>query len=191
MNEQPDDRPPSRAHPPIISVIGRSGSGKTMLIERLIPELARLGLRVATVKRSPRFDIDVPGKDSWRHGRAGAAAYVVASATQLAFVETTPAPATGEAGRPTPLAPRLTDIAARFFGSGIDLVLHEGHRREAPPAIEVFRLAAGHDGPLCGPGESLALVTDATLEHERRFALDDTAGLARFLVARLELAPPE
>lgn len=208
MNEQADTRAPRRAHPPIVDVIGRSGSGKTTLIEALIPALAGLGVRVATVKRTPRFDIDKPGKDSWRHGQAGAAAYVVASATQLAFVETTEAsgelqppnddarrrapsaPPGDDAGRPAPAGPRLTDIAARFFGHDIDLVLHEGHRREAPQVIEVFRLAAGHDQPLCAPDESLALVTDAPLEHEHRFALDDATGLARFLVAQLGLARP-
>ena len=168
MNEQPDTRAPQSAHPPIVGVIGRSGSGKTTLIEALIPALAELGVRVATIKRTPRFDIDKPGKDSWRHGQAGATAYVVASASQLAFVEATPAPAEpearrttsdeaegaappkpprDEAGRPAPRGPSLTDIAARFFANDIDLVLHEGHRREAPQVIEVFRLAAGHDRP--------------------------------------------
>ena len=215
MNEQPDSRAPQSAHPPIVGVIGRSGSGKTTLIEALIPALAELGVRVATVKRTPRFDIDKPGKDSWRHGQAGATAYVVASASQLAFVETTPleptrddaegaappktarddaegaAPpktARDDAERPAPRGPSLADIAARFFASDIDLVLHEGHRREAPRVIEVFRLAAGHDRPLCEPDESLALVTDAPLEHEHRFALGDAAGLARFLVAQLGLS---
>ncbi len=215
MNEQPDSRAPQGAHPPIVGVIGRSGSGKTTLIEALIPALAELGVRVATVKRTPRFDIDKPGKDSWRHGQAGATAYVVASASQLAFVETTPLeparsdaddtappepprddaegaappkPARDEAERPAPRGPSLADIAARFFASDIDLVLHEGHRREAPQVVEVFRLAAGHDRPLCEPDESLALVTDAPLEHEHRFALGDAAGLARFPVADLGLS---
>ena len=164
--------------PAAVGVVGKAGSGKTTRIETLIPELAKLGPRVATVKRTARFDIDTPGKDSWRHSRAGAAAYVVASASQLAFVETTGA-------QPEP---HLGDIVARFFGD-VDLVLCEGYHRQAPQVIEVFRLAAGYDHPVCAPGEALAVVTDAPLEHERRFALDDTPGLARFLVARLELVP--
>ena len=69
-------------------------------------------------------------------------------------------------------------------------MLHEGHRREAPRVIEVFRLAAGHDRLLCEPDESLALITDAPLEHEHRFALDNAAGLARFLVAQLGVFAP-
>ena len=77
------------ARPVVLGVVGRPGSGKTALIERLIPELVARGLRVATVKRTAGFDIDMPGKDSWRHGAAGAAAYAVASPSRLAFVEAT------------------------------------------------------------------------------------------------------
>jgi hypothetical protein len=52
--------------------------------------------------------------------------------------------------------------------------------------VEIFRTAAGHAEPLCAPGEGMALVTDAPLEHEHRFALDDAAGVARFLAVRLD-----
>jgi len=160
--------------PAIVGIVGRSGSGKTTLIERLMPELLALGLRVATVKRTATFDIDTPGKDSWRHSRAGADAYAVASAGRIAFVESLGA-------RPEP---KLRDIVARFF-CGFDLVLCEGYRLEAPETIEVFRRAAGCEQPVCGPGESLAIVTDAPVEHDRRFALDDVGELARFVVTRL------
>ena len=171
--------------PAIVGIVGRSGSGKTTLIERLMPELTGRGLRVATVKRTAHFDIDTPGKDSWRHSRAGADAYVVASAAQLAFVESRPPrPETAETAET-----ELSEIVARFFAD-CDLVICEGYRREAPQAIEVFRLAAGYDHPLCAPGEALALVTDAPLEHEHRFALDDVGGLAPFIVARCGLAGP-
>jgi molybdopterin-guanine dinucleotide biosynthesis adapter protein len=153
-------------------------------------------VRVATVKRTPRFDIDKPGKDSWRHGQAGASAYVVASATQLAFVENAEARGENAEARPAEAQPepqpepRLSDIVARFFAD-VDLVLCEGYRREAPHVIEVFRMAAGYEQPVCAPGEALALVTDAPLEHDHRFAFGDAAGLARFLAERFELAPPE
>jgi molybdopterin-guanine dinucleotide biosynthesis protein len=159
--------------PALVAVVGKSDAGKTTLIEKLLPELAALGLTVGTVKHDAHgFDIDHPGKDSWRHGQAGARAYAVASPDRLAFV-------TGLDGE-LPLA----DIVGRFF-TGFDLVVAEGYKRSAPYRVELHRTGAGHGEPLCAPGEALALVTDAELEHEHRFGLDDARGLARFLAARL------
>jgi len=162
------------ARPAVVAVVGRSGSGKTTLIERLVPLLVGRGLRVATVKQTAGFEIDVPGKDSWRHGAAGAAAYAVASPASLAYVES------------QSTETDLAAIVARFF-DGFDVVLCEGYRREAATTVEVFREATRHDRPLCGEGEAAALVTDAPVAHERRFAPDDAGGLADFLVDLLRL----
>lgn len=165
--------PPALA-PALLAVVGKSDSGKTTVIERLLPELRALGLRVGTVKHDAHgFEIDHPGKDSWRHGQAGAEAYAVSSPERFAFV--------ARVERELP----LVDLARRFF-AGFDLVLAEGYKRSAPHRIEVFRAAAGHREPLCGPGEALALVTDTDLRHERRFALDDVTGLAHFIASRLD-----
>lgn len=166
--------PAAAAQPALVAVVGKSDAGKTTLIEKLVPELVRLGLRVGTVKHDAHsFEIDHPGKDSWRHGRAGASAYAIASPERLAFI--------------TRLDEELelTAIARRFF-AGFDLVVAEGYKRSAPHRVELFRAGAGHAEPLCAPGEALALVTDAELEHEHRFGLEDGAGLARFLAVRLD-----
>jgi len=171
----PEDRPARTAGGPVIlGVVGRPDSGKTTLIEKLIPEFTRRGLRVGAVKRVAKFDIDMPGKDSWRHGQAGADAYTVASASKLAFVARRDQEAS------------LEEIVARYFG-GYDVVVCEGYRREAPDVVEVFRAGAGYESAVCEPGEPLALVTDAGFAHEHRFALDDSAALAAFLVERLGL----
>jgi molybdopterin-guanine dinucleotide biosynthesis protein B/molybdopterin-guanine dinucleotide biosynthesis protein len=169
------DRPPrAAAAPALVAIVAKSNTGKTTFIEKLIPELLKLGLRVGAVKHDAHsFEIDHPGKDSWRHGQAGAHAYVISSPEKLAYV----AKLEGELP--------LTDIARRFF-AGFDLVVAEGYKRTAPHCVEIFRAGAGHAEPLCAPGEAIALVTDAPLEHEQRFALDDAAGLARFLAARLD-----
>ena len=160
--------------PALVAIVARSGSGKTTFIEKLLPELAKLGVRVGTVKHDAhRFEIDHPGKDSWRHGQAGALAYVVASDDTLAYV----AKLDG--------AVPLSDIARRFF-AGFDLVVAEGYRRSAPHCIELFRAGAGHDGPLCASGEAIAVVTDAPLTHEHVFGLEDAAAVARFLAVRLD-----
>ncbi len=162
--------------PVVLGIVGRPNNGKTTLIEKLIPELTARGLRVGAVKRVAKFDIDVPGKDSWRHWQAGAEAYAVGSPGKVAFVARRQEEAT------------LEEIVARFFG-GFDVVVCEGYRREAPDVVEVFRTGAGYESMVCEPGEPLALVTDAGIAHPHRFGLDDTAALARFLVERLDLTP--
>lgn len=162
--------------PAVLGIVGRPDSGKTGLIERLIPELTRLGLRVGAVKRVARLDIDVPGKDSWRHGASGAEAYAVASSSKLAYVARRPREAT------------LDEIVDRYF-SGYDIVVCEGYRREAPDVVEVFRAGAGYESPVCDPSEPLALVTDTELAYDRRFGLDEVGTLARFLIEHFGLEP--
>jgi molybdopterin-guanine dinucleotide biosynthesis protein MobB len=164
---------PSR--PALVAIVGKSDAGKTTVVERLLPELQRLGLRVGTVKHDAHdFQIDHPGTDSFRHGAAGAPAYVVASPHRLAFVtlldEELP----------------LTEIVRRFY-PGYDLVLAEGYKRQAPYRVEVFREAAGHPEPLCATEDMLAVLSDTQVSHAWRFDLDDTDGLAAFIVLRLDL----
>lgn len=167
--------PPSRGRrPAVVAIVGRSGAGKTTFIEALVPELLALGLRVGTVKHDVHgFEMDRPGKDSWRLRRAGASACVVASRRRLAFF----------AGLDRELS--LAEIARRYF-SACDIVIAEGYKREAPHRIELFRSGAGHERPLGNCGSTVALVTDTDLPHAHRFSLEDAAGLARFLAARLD-----
>lgn len=160
--------------PGIVAIVGKSDAGKTTFIEKLVPELLKFGLRIGLVKHDAHgFDIDHPGKDSWRHGRTGAEAYAIASPDRIAYV--------GRLERELP----LVAVVERYFAA-VDLVVAEGYKRTAPHRIEVFRRGAGHDGPLCRADEALALISDAPLPHEHRFGMDDAQDVARFLVARLQ-----
>ncbi len=168
------DRAATAPQPALVAIVGKSDSGKTTLIEKLVPELVKLGLRVGTVKHDAHsFEIDHPGKDSWRHGQAGARAYAIASPERLAFITKLD----GE----LPLA-----VIVRTYFTGFDLVVAEGYKNTAPYRVELFRVGAGHSEPLCGPGEAIALVTDAELTHEHLFGLEDGAALAAFLAGRLD-----
>lgn len=170
-----DVAPLAADQPALVAIVAKSGSGKTTFIEKLLPELVRLGLRVGTVKHDAHdFQIDYPGKDTYRHGAAGAEAYVISSAHRLAYV----------ARQDHEIS--LPDLVRRFH-AGRDLVLVEGYKREAPHKMELFRKGAGHPAPLYGPSETIALITDENaLRHPVRFGLDDAAALAAFLVTRLE-----
>ena len=168
------DRAATAPQPALVAIVGKSDSGKTTLIEKLVPELVKLGLRVGTVKHDAHsFEIDHPGKDSWRHGQAGARAYAIASPERLAFITKLD----GE----LPLA-----VIVRTYFTGFDLVVAEGYKNTAPYRVELFRVGAGHSETLCGPGEAIALVTDAELTHEHLFGLEDGAALAAFLAGRLD-----
>src|SRR5512133_2211134 len=102
----------------VVGFAGFSGSGKTTLVERLIPALKLLGLRVSVVKHAHHsFDIDHPGKDSWRHRQAGAFEVVIASNQRLALLR--------EFEQPAPL--RVHHLLAELY-AGVDWVLVEGFK---------------------------------------------------------------
>lgn len=159
--------------PPVVCFVGRSGSGKTTFIVKLIPELKKRGVRVAAVKRAhPAFEIDYPGKDSFRMREAGADVVVVSAGQKKAVVERTDREA------------EIHEIAAELGGRA-DLVIAEGYRRSAMPKIEVVR-GSGGEPPLCaGDCGLVAMVTDEAVKTSVPvFGLDDAAGVANFLVEK-------
>ena len=165
------------AHPPIVCVCGKKNSGKTTLLEKLIAELARRGLKVATVKHDRHgFEMDHEGKDTWRHKRAGAVATLIAGPDKIGMVRDLPG---GEASLP--------EMAA-LVGAHADLVLAEGYKRSDLPKVEVVRAERSREA-ICGPGDDLlALVTDVDgLDlGVPRFGLDEIAPLAELLAERAE-----
>jgi len=160
----------------ILCIVGQKGVGKTTLIERLVPELKRRGFRVATVKRPPHhFELDTPGKDSYRHFHAGADATVVYADDRLALLRRQHSPVT------------LEQLAGELLAD-CDLVLVEGHKNAPLPKIEVFRTGV-HPEPLYnGQAEYLAIASDQPLDLGIPcLDLADPAAIAEFIARRLAL----
>jgi molybdopterin-guanine dinucleotide biosynthesis protein B len=156
---------------PILSIVGRSNSGKTTLLEKLIRELTARGRRVGTIKHHFHgpVEVDVPGKDSWRHKRAGAHAVALSSPETLFVIRDTP--------RELPL-----EVIAHQALFEMDLVLTEGFKSGPMPKIEVSRAVL--DLPLlCGAEDRLAaVVTDRDLRLPvPRFGLEEVGPLADFI----------
>lgn len=116
----------------VFGFAGFSGSGKTTLIEQLIPRFVAQGLRVSLVKHAHHtFDVDQPGKDSFRHRHAGASEVLVTSSRRWVLMHEL----RGEA------EPTMEDLIARI--SPCDLLLIEGYKRASIPKLEVYREAVG------------------------------------------------
>ena len=161
----------------VIGIAGFSGSGKTTLIEKVVPILVGEGLRVSLVKHAHHeFDVDQPGKDSYRHRHAGCSEVLISSSRRWALVHEL----RGE------LEASLDDQLKRL--SPCDLVLVEGYKLAPIAKIEVHRRESG--APLLHPDDPhvIAVVTDEPLvTNLPQLALDDAAGVARFIVKHLAL----
>lgn len=152
---------------PVLSVVGKSNSGKTTFLEKLIKELKNRGYKVGTIKHDVHgFDVDREGKDSWRHKKAGADSVLLVSHEKLALIKSTSV----EIG--------LDEAVSRYLPD-VDIVITEGFKRQKKPKIEVFRKEACAAGLLCSEGELFAVVTDTPLQVSApQFDLDDSVGVA-------------
>ena len=142
------------ANIPVLGFSAFSGTGKTTLLTEIIPMLTEHGLRIGLIKHSHHnFQIDQPGKDSYRLRQAGAEQVVLAARSRTAVIIENPQ-ATQE--------PKLADQYQHLDCSHLDLILVEGFKREAIPKIEVYRSGLGH--PYLYPNDThiIALVTDTS-----------------------------
>lgn len=154
---------------PIVCFVGRSNSGKTTFIERVIPELVRAGYKIATVKHAGHgFDLDTEGKDSWRHKQAGASSVVVLSKGSMAMF----ADVSDEM--------KVEDIRAKYLDESYDLIIAEGWKHEGYPKIVVVREEIG-EIPV-SPEGLLAVVSDKPVDlNVPVFDLNDVSGVATLI----------
>jgi molybdopterin-guanine dinucleotide biosynthesis protein B len=157
---------------PVISVVGRSNVGKTTFLEKVVRELKSRGYRVAVIKHdSHGFDIDHPGKDSWRLAQAGSDVVVLSSADKVAMIK-------------KPDRELSLDQLQAMVMDGVDIIISEGYKGADKPKIEVFRSGVS-DKILSREQELLAIVTDKPFEIDvPQFALDDARGVVNLIVEK-------
>lgn len=162
----------------IIGFAGWSGSGKTTLVEQVIRLLEVRGLAVSLIKHAHHeFDVDYPGKDSYRHRHAGCREVLITSANRWAVMH--------ELRGRDELT--LTEALAQL--SPCDLVLVEGFKREPIPKIEIFRAEIGQ--PLLFPNDLhiIAVASDVPVETTLpQLDLNDPASVAEFILEAVGLA---
>ncbi|MEE9202660.1 MAG: molybdopterin-guanine dinucleotide biosynthesis protein B [Dehalococcoidia bacterium] len=165
--------------PPLISIVGKSKSGKTLLLEKLIPELSERGYRVATLKHTAHgFEMDQEGKDTYRLSQAGSQTVAIVSPERLAVLY------------------RHTDALGlerlpRFIVDSHHLLLVEGFSGQKATKIEVHRPELGDD-LLCNPSEVWAVVSDAPLDVPvPRFSWDSIPALADTITRTFPLSHDE
>src|SRR3979490_1469239 len=155
----------------VIGLAGWSGAGKTTLLTRIIPHFLAKGIRISVIKHAHHaFDVDVPGKDSWRHRESGATEVLVSSARRWALMHELRGAS----------EPRLPELLARM--SRVDLVVVEGFKREPHRKIEVHRAANGKpllfpdDPGIVGVVADIAVKTTLPTVH-----LDDIEAVAAMM----------
>ena len=161
----------------VYGVTGWKNAGKTGLMERLVAEMVARGLSVSTVKHAHHaFDVDQPGRDSYRHRQAGAGEVLLASRQRVALMRELRGAE----------EPALADLLAML--APCDLVLVEGYKRDRHPKIEAFRAETGH--ALIAPDDPTirAVASDVALDLDRPvFDLNDTGAIADFILAEVGL----
>ena len=161
----------------VFGIAGYSGSGKTTLLEELIPQFTARGLRVSVIKHAHHgFDIDRPGKDSYRHREAGASEVLLSCNDRWALMHE----------RRDGSDVTLDELLARL--APCDLVLVEGFKQEPIPKLEVYRPENGKPPLFPERADIVAVASNVALATSLpRLALDDVAAIADFVMNTLQL----
>jgi len=166
----------------VFGLAGWSGAGKTQLAEALIQHFTQMGYRIATVKHAHhKFDADIPGKDSWRHRKAGAAQVLISSQHRSALF--TEYADTKE--------PELEALLSQLAPA--DLVLVEGFKSASIPKLEVWRPSVGKPILHSDDPHIFGVATDNIIDECTipQFHLDDIASIASFLLEQLAVPKPQ
>ena len=161
----------------VFGIVGFKNAGKTGLMERLVAEITSRGFSVSTIKHAHHsFDLDQPGKDSFRHRAAGAGQVLLASRARWALMTEL-----GDAPEPP-----LADLIARL--DPVDLVLVEGYKRDDHPKIEAYRAQTGHKLLAPDDPQVRAVASDTNIDVPCPvFDLDATADIADFILSEVDL----
>ena len=157
---------------PVISFVGKSNVGKTTFLEKAVKELKDKGYRVAVIKHDIHgFEIDHPGKDSWRMSQAGSDVVIISSANKMAMIKKT--------------SQELSlDQLEDYIMGEVDIILTEGYKSAEKPKIEISR-AEVSGTPLCEEKELVALVTDQRFDLDvPHFTLNDASGVVDLLIEK-------
>lgn len=156
---------------PVISIVGWAGTGKTTFLEKLVAAMKERGFRVGVIKHHHGpFELDIPGKDTWRLARAGAACTAIAGP--------------GKAGLVLQVDGEVSPGAIAAMMPGVDLVFTEGYKQGPFPQIEVRRAGCGEGKPASRPEQLVAVVGERGLcpENVPRFDPGNITGAADFII---------
>ena len=158
---------------PLIAIVGKSGSGKTVIMEKLIAEFKARSYRVGAIKHAHEtVELDAPGKDSWRYSQAGSDAAVVCSPSRITIFKR------------FDREPSLEETAL-LLGDGYDIILAEGFKKSRPPKIEVCPAGIVSE-MVCGEAELAAVISDAALPLKiPRFGREQVKEIADFIEKEL------
>jgi len=161
---------------PIICIVGRSKSGKTLFIERLIPEIKKRGFRIATMKHDihDRFEMDKPGKDTWRHKKAGSMVSIISSPKRIGMIMDVDHDHDPE------------EILRYIDKERIDIVIAEGYKGSSHPKIEILK---DKEDIMCRDDPNLiAIIADQRIDiHIPQFKKNQIKEVAEFIIEKLGL----